>query len=202
MLLLYPATEQLTRLKQLIYIPLCFYFIQSNESWQPVRTSNLHSTMLLLYRRSGNRPVLGNTDLHSTMLLLYPLRGHEPRQPAVIYIPLCFYFITCLQPMREIYGSFTFHYASTLSQREAKEAVFEQIYIPLCFYFIHKAQKHPGASVHLHSTMLLLYRKEDRKRALQEADLHSTMLLLYPYFQQTHNPDNSHLHSTMLLLYP
>ena len=54
-----------------IYIPLCFYFI----TWgHPDRHTRQHY-------------------LHSTMLLLYPKSGLPPLTASDIYIPLCFYFI-------------------------------------------------------------------------------------------------------------
>ena len=53
-----------------IYIPLCFYFILKTKVIDHVN-KNLHSTMLLLYRRSSSGPSLTSP----------------------IYIPLCFYFI-------------------------------------------------------------------------------------------------------------
>ena len=61
-----------TPLSCLIYIPLCFYFIDSGVSESIVTSQNLHSTMLLLYQPVGSLGLYGEVW---------------------IYIPLCFYFI-------------------------------------------------------------------------------------------------------------
>ena len=56
----------------LIYIPLCFYFIQTQNILRQTHL-NLHSTMLLLYRKIWDLHRLYlRSNLHSTMLLLYP----------------------------------------------------------------------------------------------------------------------------------
>ena len=100
---------------------------------------HLHSTMLLLYRRGfwserywssaftfhyastlshfPGQCRRGIADLHSTMLLLYPIWLMIARTSrCTIYIPLCFYFIMYMveRPLMRS-GTFTFHYASTLS---------------------------------------------------------------------------------------
>ena len=85
-----------------------------------VDISNLHSTMLLLYRAEEQGQKYGTTHLHSTMLLLYPITFADKRPVIIIYIPLCFYFIE-----RPEVG--------------LKEKV--SIYIPLCFYFIAYLQR-------------------------------------------------------------
>ena len=98
----------------MIYIPLCFYFIETAEHRQ--------------------RP---ETNLHSTMLLLYQKRNTMQGSRKPIYIPLCFYFIRnhIIYAKHQIYlhstmlllyhiipfvkipnFAFTFHYASTLSR--------------------------------------------------------------------------------------
>ena len=83
--------------------------------WRKIYNADLHSTMLLLYRRSliWSRRVWNN--LHSTMLLLYQSFSNVVSPCFLIYIPLCFYFI--IRAMREPTG-------------------WNTIYIPLCFYFI------------------------------------------------------------------
>ena len=54
-----------------------------------------------------------------------------------IYIPLCFYFIAISSSGGFSASSFTFHYASTLSEKPfSRLKIVAQIYIPLCFYFI------------------------------------------------------------------
>ena len=121
----------------IIYIPLCFYFITGGTAYFIRRNLNLHSTMLLLYR----------------WITLWQI--HQK----LIYIPLCFYFIGMsvrlwppLLPFTFHYAStlsgdrnnwqgwsnsFTFHYASTLSKATKAGNQYElPIYIPLCFYFI------------------------------------------------------------------
>ena len=121
----------------IIYIPLCFYFI---------------------YERSS-----------------------ECYDSSLIYIPLCFYFIQMDDVKRIVHHQSTFHYASTLSGNEAAErrpdhiyiplcfyfiknirAIFNTyftIYIPLCFYFIPRLLRRDHMHIHLHSIMLLLYRR-------------------------------------------
>ena len=64
-------TVNLSECPNVIYIPLCFYFIPQPRECELYSKHNLHSTMLLLYRRTTAG--LGITDF--------------------IYIPLCFYFI-------------------------------------------------------------------------------------------------------------
>ena len=89
-----------------IYIPLCFYFIESFFNffrWNSNLHStmlllyrlsvgalgwfyfNLHSTMLLLYRRRKGVEMKHINNLHSTMLLLYPDRGRG-RDPVRVHL--------------------------------------------------------------------------------------------------------------------
>ena len=100
----------------------------------------------------------------------------------IIYIPLCFYFIT--QPRR-------------WGRRELK------IYIPLCFYFI-------PCGFFFHFSVLFSFTFhyastlscQSVRIMSRPRNLHSTMLLLYQIGTvQTLEP-GQHLHSTMLLLYP
>ena len=123
------------------------------------RLQHLHSTMLLLYRNRSRLNALDHLHLHSTMLLLYRCLGLLCQTWIVIYIPLCFYFISCSTILALIYSVFTFHYASTLSAARSFPA---------------------GGRCHLHSTMLLLY-LETMKASKKDVilNLHSTMLLLY-----------------------
>ena len=76
-----------------IYIPLCFYFIQSGSHPAFLAPFHLHSTMLLLYR----------------IIFLHAFQSSH------IYIPLCFYFICTPFTNATACAKFTFHYASTLS---------------------------------------------------------------------------------------
>ena len=55
-----------------IYIPLCFYFIRYGLTPCSRSSSNLHSTMLLLYQKANMDEYALKENLHSTMLLLYP----------------------------------------------------------------------------------------------------------------------------------
>src|SRR5699024_8622756 len=97
----------------------------------------LHSTMLLLYRdvvvlsdeiikeftfhyaSTLSFPGIYFQNpphyLHSTMLLLYRISFRLPTSSTLIYIPLCFYFISRSLPWPPPTSG---------------------IYIPLCFYFI------------------------------------------------------------------
>ena len=143
---------------------------------------------------------------------------------SLIYIPLCFYFILDRTFHIRKNIEFTFHYASTLSVTGWNLVFIYRIYIPLCFYFIGISFSNTRPCLHLHSTMLLLYRIDVSNWQAGINHLHSTMLLLYPahrchlpgnphtiyvplcfYFIQdisavkTDNPE--YLHSTMLLLY-
>ena len=113
MLLLYHSSAFCIYYKFLLYIPLCFYYIATLISSFSVPAS-LHSTMLLLYPCPTHYIFHGILPLHSTMLLLYPCYGQTEPYTA----------------------SFTFHYASTISEWKVE-----------CF----------SGDEALHSTMLLLY---------------------------------------------
>ena len=99
-----------------------------------------------------------HSDLHSTMLLLYRITFRVESLQFSIYIPLCFYYIiqecgiVCdisylHSTMLLLYridskcsvasSEFTFHYASTISEfADSFMGVLILIYIPLCFYYI------------------------------------------------------------------
>ena len=160
MLLLYRESGSRRRMTgQIIYIPLCFYFI---ENWRSIINDATEFTFHYASTLSICREMPGGsrTDLHSTMLLLYPDTVRGTRKDGTI---------------------FTFHYASTLSPLTILSLPYSIIYIPLCFYFIIPSVL--GSSLviliyiplcfyfiffrilicrfrllHLHSTMLLLYR--------------------------------------------
>ena len=146
-----------------IYIPLCFYFIVTRFSvsdgsyiftfhyastLSEIRETrekmlkDLHSTMLLLYRSPCRTGSILHFYLHSTMLLLYLNRNG------------------CNDPF---WSEFTFHYASTLSYSAHSSNLLIKIYIPLCFYFITTKRAQASMDMHLHSTMLLLYPKGERR---------------------------------------
>ena len=142
-----------------IYIPLCFYFIKPPKGKKFNCIYNLHSTMLLLYRKTRSRKCA----------------------PQPIYIPLCFYFIICrrskLLCFHIIYIPLCFYFIA--SPRLAPPWL-DHIYIPLCFYFIKTSlPAFLPLLPNLHSTMLLLYlSRKDRMTSIY-SNLHSTMLLLY-----------------------
>ena len=118
---------------------------------------NLHSTMLLLYRIQLSRSALFSPFTFHYASTLSVEFAPIPDRPGYIYIPLCFYFILTRSQGSGPTIKFTFHYASTLLIRVSAASL---------------------AMNNLHSTMLLLYREEDRG-VLFHMDLHSTMLLLY-----------------------
>ena len=113
MLLLYRIWFQGETLKSIIYIPLCFYFIEWTHLHHiPEQRFTFHYASTLsggIAFDEGDR-----VHLHSTMLLLY--RIHHWREQKVFW--------------------FTFHYASTLSESKMTFDYNSEIYIPLCFYFI------------------------------------------------------------------
>ena len=85
---------------------------------------------------------VNSLPLHSTMLLLYPVAADRLPENVPLYIPLCFYYITYPYTYAIIDDNyFTFHYASTIST------------IPVSAF--------PVPLAALHSTMLLLYPREN-----------------------------------------
>ena len=119
----------------------------------------------------------GVTDnLHSTMLLLYRAHLLHQGSPMSIYIPLCFYFIIgrILSHVFgiKIYIPLCFYFIKCRLSSMVMQGI---IYIPLCFYFIHQRQMCRVATcVHLHSTMLLLYRsrRQNRPRMISRFTFH------------------------------
>ena len=79
---------------------------------------NLHSTMLLLYRR--RKAALRDTMNIYIPLCFYFIAGQSSTGSWIrcIYIPLCFYFICAAGYNHRENRTFTFHYASTLSERD------------------------------------------------------------------------------------
>ena len=159
--------------------------------------------MLLLYRWSRISKSTGaNTfTFHYASTLSWRMSFTLPS--VLIYIPLCFYFITACHVAAVPGHKFTFHYASTLSrQRHCKSFTDLSIYIPLCFYFIQKALIEVMYSFkNLHSTMLLLYPSVPLLATLAKITFtfHYASTLSRTIFWP--GPPNSYLHSTMLLLY-
>ena len=120
---------------------------------------HLHSTMLLLYHLLLYAHDITSLEFTfhyaSTLSVLQAslLRGTFPftfhyastlslcifpvSRVFLIYIPLCFYFISSSRMRWELMTEFTFHYASTLSTFcDPSQSCATSIYIPLCFYFI------------------------------------------------------------------
>ena len=67
--------------------------------------------------RHAARDTAAEPPLHSTMLLLYHNWCYWQVRWLLLYIPLCFYYITPLKIQIDTKISFTFHYASTISMR-------------------------------------------------------------------------------------
>ena len=99
MLLLYPIFSGKGMRCTIIYIPLCFYFIDMNYLLGSSTKTNLHSTMLLLYQVPFPELGIPFPHLHSTMLLLYPVSFFSPYFLLFrsIFCPPSFLFIFPLQ---------------------------------------------------------------------------------------------------------
>ena len=101
-----------------------------SENADPV-TLNLHSTMLLLYRRGAR---------------------------LIIYIPLCFYFIRADRAACDDYHKFTFHYASTLSRSSFMHiSQRHNLHSTMLLLYPERSTAGTWRGSDLHSTMLLLY---------------------------------------------
>ena len=126
-----------------IYIPLCFYFIL-------IRCSQRRQTTLFTFHYAST---LSSCRCYKEFwiriyipLCFYfiPFIVLDSEKLIFIYIPLCFYFILRFAIVKELMKPFT---------------IDETIYIPLCFYFIRIGLLSVAVcKLHLHSTMLLLYR--------------------------------------------
>ena len=94
MLLLYLCCSMRFLPRWMIYIPLCFYFIKKTGLIFPSGITNLHSTMLLLYRFSPRAErILWPTFTFHYASTLSRLGDRLRNSVCAIYIPLCFYFI-------------------------------------------------------------------------------------------------------------
>ena len=169
----YPIAES-------IYIPLCFYFIGKKPDYRTtVKTIYIPLCFYFILIRCSQRRQTTLFTFHyaSTLSSCRCYKEFWIR----IYIPLCFYFILRFAIVKELMKPFTFHYASTLSGVPTSSLSLSiHIYIPLCFYFIRIGLLSVAVcKLHLHSTMLLLYRWSRRWKRLNLQNLHSTMLLLY-----------------------
>ena len=180
MLLLYRWSAPLKRSAQLIYIPLCFYFISISGWKNPRRKINLHSTMLLLYQI---QTLINAAAKQFTFHYASTLSKKTQKQ-------------VCRKKR------FTFHYASTLSPG-ARRITKEEFDLHSTMLLLYQAVSCKSQSYHfyLHSTMLLLYQAEIPLFYDRGFDLHSTMLLLYPALKIICHTIGIYLHSTMLLLY-
>ena len=131
---------------------------------------NLHSIMLLLYRKG-----------FSILSYLY-----------MIYIPLCFYFIGKRQHWHDtvlhIYIPLCFYF---INRYETWNLIISNIYIPLCFYFIFSCTTLNAVSMkstfHYASTLSDMGRFVYRLKNY----LHSIMLLLYRGSGRGNSPDCS-----------
>ena len=101
-------------LTEVIYIPLCFYFILPRRKWKRWR-KKIYIPLCFYFIRARRASII---------------------QSWMIYIPLCFYFIRLDLGAYVPEGLFTFHYASTLWRTWIMRDITDTIYIPLCFYFI------------------------------------------------------------------
>ena len=158
MLLLYRGSPTQSLHSFLIYIPLCFYFINmpdwhrteyckftfhyaSTLSKQKAQTYFEEHIFTFHYASTLSRSIDENDRCGCIYIplcfyfIVIPPGSRD--QTFSIYIPLCFYFITLQVRQSSNDTSFTFHYASTLSGRaDRKKTRSNVIYIPLCFYFI------------------------------------------------------------------
>ena len=121
----------------LLYIPLCFYFI---EGCRLVVETQKHFTFHYASTLSDAWTIcpLPMYTLHSIMLLLYQAAAqHLIRSLQDLYIPLCFYFILFMRldsaSMASLYIPLCFYF---IAERRLDNLYTELIYIPLCFYFI------------------------------------------------------------------
>ena len=203
MLLLYPDPPGSPWASYFIYIPLCFYFIVLITVCISYLHYDLHSTMLLLYRFQRVCGCCRTHYLHSTMLLLYRCISGSSVSNIMIYIPLCFYFISPVILSRLTLYTFTFHYASTLScVGISVDFVLVNIYIPLCFYFILLSAGYNvwwiSFTFHYASTLSSLPGRESACFKLIYIPLCFYFIGYHPADLLFHLFD---LHSTMLLLY-
>ena len=139
MLLLYLKWRTTEKPGSLLYIPLCFYYIElTNPNVQTVAIFTFHYASTISY--AGSLSLFAHLPLHSTMLLLYLGGLSVSIFIKVLYIPLCFYYI-CLAD---------FLVRSMLSLHSTMLLLYRcrfQLWCPVL--------------LPLHSTMLLLY--PDRK---------------------------------------
>ena len=143
-----------------IYIPLCFYFIDNPDH---TRTQTIQFTFHYASTLSGAAALICVYNSIYIPLCFYFIKFYDIVlvQDWYIYIPLCFYFIGG-HGREDLPGvSFTFHYASTLSKTPLRVPVLKSSFT---FHYASTLSKRLGKDcvaliIHLHSTMLLLYRQ-------------------------------------------
>ena len=187
----------------IIYIPLCFYFIDKLSgigTALTVFTFHYASTLSVV----DGKPYLSLPSIYIPLCFYFIVVGSEHIERVdAIYIPLCFYFILFADRLVVLVNQFTFHYASTLSLPTPPQVDdYYNLHSTMLLLYRRKQGNLPGMHRHLHSTMLLLYPVCGMDDGIPDWNLHSTMLLLY--LQRYRDPRSSmlNLHSTMLLLYP
>ena len=116
MLLLYHNLYGSTALDEIIYIPLCFYFIDIADAM--FECGMTIYIPLCFYFISCCLEAVQGCDLIYIPLCFYFIRWRVVRSVCrgMIYIPLCFYFIADERCRKRSIPQFTFHYASTLSR--------------------------------------------------------------------------------------
>ena len=139
MLLLYLLAEaHQAIIVNLLYIPLCFYYIESSAALWPMQLHSLHSTMLLLYPDAySDTPQGGITFTFHYASTISDNFPNFMKYIVYLYIPLCFYYIGIYSKRPWAFTHFTFHYASTISwSGHHLCGSLHTLYIPLCFYYI------------------------------------------------------------------
>ena len=158
MLLLYQGQHLRLTKVNLLYIPLCFYYIivQIKKRIDRVNfTFHYASTISEIPRNSATSSMDFTFHYASTISYVPEI----PSASVCLYIPLCFYYIR--YALYRARSGISLHSTMLL------------LYPP--------TQVDPMKDVMpLHSTMLLLYRSRYYTHTRRRISLHSTMLLLYP----------------------
>ena len=119
-----------------IYIPICFYYFTDAQT-STAEYCNLHSNMFLLFRKSAMLLSICLLNLHSNMFLLFRKWQNWKNQQknqftfqyvsiisiflilrcrmlALIYIPICFYYLSVSDTAWSSRVLFTFQYVSII----------------------------------------------------------------------------------------
>ena len=155
MLLLYWGTDSKSCIWIPIYIPLCFYFIETLGEF--LNKHKIYIPLCFYFMLTASSKIRFMSFIYIPLCFYFIQPPAANKAGRSIYIPLCFYFIkndrlmdlirTHLHStMLLLYSSrslhalpvqrFTFHYASTLWSLHAGKLSARRIYIPLCFYFM------------------------------------------------------------------